>query len=185
MLEDYEFSTAYAEGIIRSLRKTGRSDDVYDQLTEPARQLFHNPWKEPWMPARWLEEVGELSVGILGDDAFQSLTAVTMRERIGPILLPMIKSTLAHGDPGFVFKKMHDLTRVAVRGVGFLWQPEGPTAGVLHIGYPRVVRPHVRTSWVAVIDYVFELTAPGQLKQSTPRADGTGFTYVMTWPAPS
>lgn len=184
MLTDYEFSTAYVEGITRALRRTGKAEVVYEQLTPAARQLFDNPWKTPWMPALWLEEVGEQSVRVLGADAFSRITAITMRERIGPILVPMLKSTLSSRSPADLFKKMHELTRVAVRGVGFLWEAEGPTAGVLHVGYPRAVKPHVRTSWFGVIEYVFEVTSPGQIKQATPRADGAGLVYVVTWQQP-
>lgn len=183
-MADYEFSTSYAEGIIRSIRKTEKSSAIYERLSPEARAQFDNPFREPWQPAKWLEEIGEASIAELGENAFEEITRTTMKDRVGPILMPMMKSTLATKSPGNVFKKFEDLTKVALRGVPMKWQPQDELSGSLTIVYPRPVAKHVVGSWVGVIKFVFDITSPGRIDSSVQTPDGSRLQYKVSWDAP-
>jgi hypothetical protein len=182
---DYEFSTGYAESIMRAIKRSPKANEIYGRISPEAMRLFDNPWSSPWHPAKLLEEIGEASVAELGENVFEELTRVTMKERIGPILMPMLKTTLATKSPANILKKLQELTRVAVRGVGIQYQNEGEGAGLVQIVYPRPVAKHVVTSWVGVIKFVFDITSPGEVRQSTQSDDGATLQYFVTWTEPA
>lgn len=182
---DYEFSTGYAESIMRAIKRSPKANEIYGRISPEAMRLFDNPWSSPWHPAKLLEEIGEASVAELGENAFEELTRVTMKERIGPILMPMLKTTLAAKSPANILKKLQELTKVAVRGVGIQYQNEGEGAGLVQIVYPRPVAKHVVTSWVGVIKFVFDITSPGEVRQSTQSDDGATLQYFVTWTEPA
>ncbi len=184
-MADYEFSTGYAESIMRAIKRSPKANEIYGRISPEAMRLFDNPWSSPWHPAKLLEEIGEASVAELGENVFEELTRVTMKERIGPILMPMLKTTLATKSPANILKKLQELTKVAVRGVGIQYQNEGEGAGLVQIVYPRPVAKHVVTSWVGVIKFVFDITSPGEVRQSTQSDDGATLQYFVTWTEPA
>jgi hypothetical protein len=182
---DYEFSTGYVQAIVKALQRLPQARDIEAQLKYEARDLWNNPWGSTWFPAQPFEDLGIAAVAVLGEDAFDALTFGAMKERMGPILLPMLKSTVATKSPGNVFKKLHDLVKVALKGVELTWSPEGPEAGVLQIAYPRPVAPHVLKSWTGVVRFVFEITSPGQIMQLQQLGEGATLQVVVKWTAPA
>jgi hypothetical protein len=67
-----------------------------------------------------------------------------LKERFGPIVLPMLKSSLAASNrsPATILKKLNELVKVAMRGIEIVFQPDGTSAGILQVAYPRPVAPH-------------------------------------------
>lgn len=181
-MADYEFSTGYVQAVVNALKRSPKAQQIYGRLSFDARQLYDNPWSSPWQPATPFEELGEIATQELGDNVFDQVTHATMQERMGPILLPMLKSTLAAKSPGGVLKKLNDLVKVAIKGVEIAYQAEGTHAGVVTVVYPRPVKPHVVTSWLGVIRFVFDITTQGTVTQSQQVGDGATLQFVVTWP---
>ncbi len=123
-------------------------------------------------------------LAIMGEQAFDNLTYGAMKERFGPIVLPMIKSSLAKQNPGAVLRKLNDLVKVAIRGAEIMFQPEGTTGGILQVSYPRPVAAHVMKSWQGVLRFVFEVSAPGEIKQTFHAPHGATVQYQVAWKEP-
>ncbi|MBM4781964.1 MAG: hypothetical protein GQE15_30150 [Archangiaceae bacterium] len=184
-MNDYEFASAYVESIVRGLRRTGHQDEILSKVSPAAQTLWKDPFGETWQPAKLLEEIGEAAVAIMGEQAFDNLTYGAMKERFGPIVLPMIKSSLAKHNPGAVLRKLNDLVKVAIRGTELFFQPEGTTGGILQVSYPRPVAAHVIKSWQGVLRFVFEVTAPGEIVQTFHSPHGATLQYKVAWKEPA
>ncbi|MER2560300.1 MAG: hypothetical protein ABTQ32_06270 [Myxococcaceae bacterium] len=184
-MNDYEFASAYVESIVRGLRRTGHQDEILSKVSVPAQTLWKDPFGETWQPAKLLEEIGEVAVAIMGEQAFDNLTYGAMKERFGPIVLPMIKSSLAKQNPGAVLRKLNDLVKVAIRGAEIMFQPEGTTGGILQVSYPRPVAAHVVKSWLGVLRFVFEVSAPGEVKETFHAPHGATLQYRVAWKEPA
>jgi hypothetical protein len=195
---DYEFSSAYVDSILRGLRRSGHGDEILAKLSPQAKALWADPFSETWQPAQLLEEIGEAAVSIMGEQSFDKLTYGAMKERFGPIVLPMIKSSLSNKNPASVLKKLNDLVKVAIRGADLLFQPDGQapassssfgaapaqgpvTSGILQVSYPRKVAPHVVNSWMGVLRFIFEVTTPGDIKQTFHAPHGATLQYQVAW----
>ncbi|MBL8916729.1 MAG: hypothetical protein JNM17_38865 [Archangium sp.] len=183
-MADYEFSTGYVQAVVNALRRAPKAQEIYGRLSYDARLLWDNPWSSPWQPATPFEEIGEIATQELGATVFNDLTHVTMKERMGPILLPMLKTTLAAKSPAGILKKLNDLVKVAIKGVEIAYQSEGTHAGVVTVVYPRPVKPHVMESWLGVIRFVFDITSPGQVNQSQQVGDDATLQFVLSWTDP-
>ncbi|MBE2252732.1 MAG: hypothetical protein IAE78_24590 [Myxococcus sp.] len=185
-MNDYEFSSAYIDSIMRGLRRTGHADAILARLGPEALALAKDPYSETWQPARLLEEIGEAAITIIGEPAFEALSYGALNERFGPIVLPMIKSSLAASNrsPGTILKKLNDLVKVAIRGIGIVFQPEGTTAGIVQIAYPRPVAAHVVRSWLGLMRFVFESTSPGEVKETYQSPEGGMVQVRVEWKAP-
>lgn len=147
--------------------------------------MASDPFREAWQPAKLVEELGEQAASLLGEAALNDLTYRLLKERFGPIVLPLIKSALAaNRTPGAILKKTNDLVRVAIRGIEVRWLASGDTSGNLTIHYPRPVAPHVRSSWEGLLRFVFEETTPGVIKVARQMGDGSMLEYLVEWTAP-
>lgn len=180
-MADYEFSSAYVDSIVRGLKRSPKFAELDAKLSMGAATLVRNPFSAQWQPAKAFEELGATAVEVLGADAFEALTLSALEERFGPIVLPMIKSTLASKSPAPVLKKLGELIKVAVRGVDIQFQPDGEQGGVLQVSYPRAVAPHIIASWVGVIRFVFKVTSPGQVAKTWQAPHGATLQYFVTW----
>jgi hypothetical protein len=186
-MADYEFSSAYVDSIVRGLRRTGQLDALLANVSPAAVALAKDPYSETWQPALVLEELGEAAVALIGEAPFEQVTYRAMQDRFGPIVLPMLKSSLAASNksPATVLKKLNDLVKVAIRGVEVFFQPDGATAGILQVSYPRPVAPSVVRSWLGVLRFVFEVTSPGEVKETFHAPHGATLQYRVEWqPAP-
>jgi hypothetical protein len=74
--------------------------------------------------------------------------------------------------------------KVAMRGIEIVFQPEGTTAGIVQIAYPRPVAPHVVKSWVGVLKFVFDSTTPGEVKRTYQSPEGGVVQVLVEWKAP-
>jgi hypothetical protein len=186
-VSDYEFSAAYVDTVLRGLRRQPAWDALVDKLSPAALALTKDPWGETWQPARLLEEVGEAAVVTVGADAFETATHAALRERFGPIVLPMLKSSLAASNrsPVTVLKKLNDLVKVAMKGIEVLYQAEAENRGVVQIAYPRPVAAHVVSSWKGVLRFVFEVTTPGTITQTFHAPHGATLQFAVEWPLPA
>ncbi|MFT3710822.1 MAG: hypothetical protein QM817_24625 [Archangium sp.] len=180
-MADYEFSGSYVQAIIAALRRSPKSHAIAAKLSFDAKLLWENPWSNTWQPAQPFEEIGDVATAELGESVYDELTHVTMKERIGPIVLPMLKSSIATKSPGNVLKKLNDLVKVAMRGIVVDYQSEGTHAGVVQVSYPRPVKKHVVSSWFGVIRFVFDITSPGQITQSQQVNDDATLLFVISW----
>lgn len=180
-MADYEFSGAYVESILRGLKRSPQFAELEGKLSMGAATLARNPYSSQWQPAKSFEELGATAVEVLGAEAFEALTLAAMKERFGPIVLPMIKSSLAAKSPAPVLKKLNDLIKVAVKGIDVQFQAEGERAGIVQVSYPRAVAPHIVSSWMGVIRFVFEVTTPGQIAKTWQAPHGATLQYFVTW----
>lgn len=185
-MNDYEFSQAYVESIVRGLRRTGQLDAIVAKLSPQAALLVKDPYSDTWQPAKVFEELGEVAGAIIGEASFEELTYGALKERFGPIVLPMLKSSLAASNrsPATILKKLNELVKVAMRGIEIIFQPEGTTAGILQVAYPRPVAPHVVKSWVGVMKFVFDSTTPGEVKRTYQSPEGGVVQVLVEWKAP-
>lgn len=186
MPSDYEFSQAYVETFVLGIKRSGQLDAVLDKASVEAKALVKDPYSETWQPAKLVEELGEVTASILGEPVLNDITYRALRARFGPIVLPMISSTLkANKTPGTILKKLNSLLSVALQGVEAKWLPAGETGGSLTIHYPRPVATHVMKSWEGVLRFVFEETCPGTVKVSRALGDGSTLEYLVEWQAPA
>lgn len=182
-MSDYEYSSAYVDSIVRGLRRTGQLDALMESISPAAQQLAKDPYGETWQPALLLEELGEAAVALIGESPFEQVTYRAMQDRFGPIVLPMLKSSLAASNksPAAILKKLNDLVKVAIRGIEVLFQPEGTTGGILQVSYPRPVAPSVVRSWLGVLRFIFEVTTPGEVKETFHAPHGATLQYRVEW----
>lgn len=184
--KDYEFSATYLDTVLRPLRRRAEYDAIYKKLSDGAKRLADDPHTDVWQPARPFEEIGEVATSVIGETAFEALTYQAMRERFGPIVMPMLKSSLAatNRSPVAVLKKLNDLVKVAMRGIEVLFQADGPTTATMQIIYPRPVSKNVLKSWMGVLRFVFEATSPGEVTEALHAPNGGAFQLKLKWSAP-
>lgn len=183
-MADYEVSGAYVDGVLRSLKTTRQFPAILASLTPQVREMVENPWSSSWHPALHLEAVGEAAITVLGAPTFEELTYLAVKDRFGPIVLPMVKSTLASSNrsPAAVLSKLEALVKVAMRGLDIIWKADGPQGGLLQVRYPRPVAPHVEGSWRGVLRYLFEVTqSTGRIEKSLHTPAGNTLQYLVAW----
>ena len=185
-MADYEVSGAYVDAVLRSLKTSPHFAALKRKLDLPVLAMVENPWSETWHPALHMEALGDAAIAAIGGAAFEELAYGAVRDRFGPIVLPMLKSTLASSNrsPAAVLSKLESVVTVAMRGVGISWkpEPESPNEGLLQINYPRPVAAHVEGSWRGVLRYVFEVTqATGRVERSRQSPTGNSLQYLVSW----
>ncbi|MFO0598063.1 MAG: hypothetical protein U0228_22365 [Myxococcaceae bacterium] len=184
LVADYAFSSAYAEAIVRALKRSPRAAELEAKLVFEAKTMWDNPWTEQWQPAEVVERIGDAAVELYGEDVFENVTFAVMKDRFGPIVLPAIQGAVNSKSPGAVFKKLDTLVKVALKGVELQFKPEGELAGRLFVRYPRPVAKHVVTSWRGVAKFVFEVTSPGEIVHVEQRDPGDVLALTLQWPEP-
>ena len=183
-MADYEVSGAYVDAVLRSLRQAPQFEAIKEKLEPPVRAMVVNPWSDPWHPALQLEALSEAALGLVGKEAFEQLAYGAVKDRFAPIILPMLKSTLASSNrsPAAVLSKLEASVKVAMRGVEILWKPDNEKSGILQVRYPRPVAPHVEGSWRGVLKYIFEVTqATGRVERSHQTETGNTLQYLVSW----
>lgn len=183
-MADYEVSGAYIEAILKPLRRTGQFDAVRDRLQYPVTELADNPWSRPWHPGQHYEAIGEAGAAVLGLAPYAELTYGAVKERFGPIVLPVIQRavTASGKSPAVVLAKLDGLISVAMRGLGVRWQQEGERHGILQISYPRAVSAHLEHSWRGLLKYVFEITQEtGRVERSLQLPHRSTLQYLVSW----
>lgn len=183
-MADYEFSSAYVDSIVRGLKRSPRFAELEAKLSPAAANLIANSWSGAWQPALAFEELGEAAVATLGASTFEELTHHSMKDRFGPIVLPLIKGSMAASNksPAAVLKKLNELVKVAMRGITVHFEAEASgNAGVLKVAYPRPVALHVGSSWMGVLRFVFEVTSPGQATDCTLQPNVGVLLFRVTW----
>lgn len=183
-MADYEVSGAYVEAILRSLRVSEHFAAIKEKLSAPVLAMVLNPWSETWHPALHLEELNEAAIALIGAPAFEELAYGAVRDRFAPIVMPMLKSTLASSNrsPAAVLSKLESVIKVAMRGVDITWQVDSPTAGLVQVRYPRPVAAHVEGSWRGVLRYIFEVTqTTGRVERSKHLPTGNTIQYLVSW----
>lgn len=183
-MADYEVSGAYVDAVLRPLRASEHFAAIKEKLAPPVLAMVNNPWAETWHPALHLEAVGDAAIAAIGAPALEELTYGAVRDRFGPIVMPMLKSTLASSNrsPAAVLSKLESVVTVAMRGLDILWKADSPTGGLLQVRYPRPVTAHVEGSWRGVLRYVFEVTqATGRIERSRHSPTGETLQFLVSW----
>jgi hypothetical protein len=183
-MADYEVSGAYVDAVLRSLRGSPHFTAIKEKLHPDALALVNNPWSDPWHNALNMEAIGDAAIAAIGGPAFEELAYLAVKERFGPIVMPLLKSTLAatNRSPAAVLSKLESMISVAMRGVEISWKADSPTEGVLQVSYPRPVAAHVEGSWRGVLRYVFEVTqATGRVERSRQSPTGDMLQYQVSW----
>ena len=183
-MPDYEVSGAYVDAVLRPLRHSPQFEAIKDKLEPPVLAMVVNPWSATWHPALQLEALSEAALGLLGREAFEQLAYVAVKDRFAPIVLPMLKSTLASSNrsPAAVLSKLESSVKVAMRGLDILWKPDNDKSGILQVRYPRPVAAHVESSWRGVLTYIFEVTqSTGRVERSHQTETGNTLQYLVSW----
>lgn len=181
MPADYEFSSAYVLAIVNALKRDPGFNDLEAVLPGDVSTLVRNPFARPWQPAKQLEALGEAAVETLGAATFEALTYAAVKERFGPIVMPLLGSSVTKKSPGQVLARLDQLVKVAVKGATLHFQAESEHGGTLLVSYPRPVAAHVLTSWTGLLRFVFELTVPGRILHQEQVPPGDTLKYVVAW----
>lgn len=183
-MADYEVSGAYIDAVLRPLRLGEHFEAIKKKLEPRVRAMVLNPYAETWHPARQLEALGETAIAVMGPTAFEEASYAAVKNRFAPIVLPMLKSTLAstNRSPAAVLSKLEASVKVAMRGLDIIWKADNANSGLLQIRYPRPVAPHVESSWRGVLRYIFEVTqATGRVEQSLQTPARNTLQYLVSW----
>lgn len=183
-MADYEVSGAYVEAVVRPLRQTAHFEAIRKKLEPRVLAMVMSPYAETWHPALQLEALAEAAIAVLGPTTFEEASYTAVKERFAPIVLPMLKSTLAstQRSPAAVLSKLEPSVKMAMRGLDITWKPDNVSSGLLQIRYPRPVAPHVEGSWRGVLRYIFEVTrATGRIEKSHHTPAGNTLQYLVAW----
>jgi len=181
--DDYQVSAAYVDEMLKPVKAAGHFEALLADLGPRTAQMVVKPWSEPFHPARLTEALGEHIVKIAGEAFYAEMTYLTVKNKFGPILRPLLTSTIKKGTPAGFFSRLEGLVDSAIKGVGLRWDKKSELNGTLWIFYPRVVSPVVEHSWRGVIRYVYELTQrPGKIDDFQIAASGNVLEYRVSWP---
>lgn len=184
MPDDYEVSGAYIAAVAASLKSSPNFRELTEKLPPPVLEMVNNPWGLTWHPAKLLESLGETTIAVLGADVFQEAAYVASRDRFGPIVLPMLKKSLADnkGSPVPILSKLESLVNISMQHVKMAWKPDFGNNGMLQVTYPRPVASHVEGSWRGVLRFIFEVTesAAGRVER-TRQPSPHIIQYLISW----
>lgn len=183
-MADYEVSGAWVDAVLRPLRTTEHFPAIKAKLTPPVLAMVNSPYDETWHPALQVEALVEAAISVVGAGTYESLAYAAVKDRFGPIILPMLKSTLASSNrsPVAVLNKLESAVKVAMRGLDILWKADNETSGILQVRYPRPVAAHVEGSWRGVLKYIFEVTqTTGRVERSRHSEAGNTLQYLVSW----
>jgi hypothetical protein len=183
-IPDYYVSSAYVDELLRPVKASGHYEALLQELGPRTLQMVLKPWDEQWHPAVLTESLGEHIVKIAGEAFYAEMTYQLVKNRFGPILIPLLSSTLKKGSPAGLFSRLEGLVDAAVKGVGMRWDKKSELNGTLWIFYPRQVSPVLEHNWRGVIRYIFELTQrPGKIDDFQLADSGNVLEYRVSWPA--
>jgi len=180
-MADYEVSAAYIDSLMRVLRAEGKLAAVAQQDGR-LDALFANPWSSNWQPAELLELLTDCTTRVCGEAFVEEMAFQSMKQRFGGIVLPLLKASVAAG-PQLLFPKLDGVVKVAIKGAHLSWKPEGETAGVFTVSYPRAMSVNTGLSWRGVIRFIFDVTGKtsGRIEAQQQTADGHAFEYRVAW----
>lgn len=184
MADDYMVSAAYVDEMLKPIKAAGHFEALLAELGPMTSQMVLNPWSEQFHPAALTESLGEHIVKIAGEEFYAEMTYLTVKNKFGPILLPLMSSTLKKGSPAGFFSRLEGLVDAAIKGVSMRWDKKSDLNGTLWVFYPRVVSPVVEHSWRGVIRFIYELTQrPGKVDAFQIAPAGNALEYRLSWPA--
>jgi hypothetical protein len=182
--EDYLVSAAWVDEMLKPVKAAGHYEALLQELGPRTTEMVVKPWSEPFHPAALTESLGEHIVKIAGEAFYAEMTYLTVKNRFGPILIPMLASTLKKGSPAGLFSRLDGLVDAAIKGVGMRWDKKSDTEGTLWVFYPRRVSPVVEHSWRGVIRFIFELTkVTGNVDAFQLADSGNVLEYRVSWNA--
>ncbi|MFT3838703.1 MAG: hypothetical protein QM723_17115 [Myxococcaceae bacterium] len=181
---DYLVSAAYVDEMLKPIKAAGHFEALLAELGPRTSQMVLQPWSEPFHPAALTESLGEHIVKIAGEEFYAEMTYLTVKNKFGPILLPLMSTTVKKGSPAGFFSRLEGLVDAAIKGVTMRWDKKSELNGTLWVFYPRVVSPVVEHSWRGVIRFIYELTQrPGKVDAFQITAAGNALEYRLSWPA--
>lgn len=180
-MAEYEVSAAYIDSLVRVVRLTGRLPEV-EKANPRVSQLVSQAWSNTWQPALTLEAFTESVAAVLGEPFIEEMAYQAMKQRFGGIVLPLLKRSVAAG-PAMLFARLDSVVKVAIQGAALSFVPEGESAGLFTVAYPRPVPALTSGSWRGVIRYVFEVTgkATGRIDAQAHTSKGKVFEYRVAW----
>jgi hypothetical protein len=180
--KDYFVSSAYVDELLRPLKGAGHFEAVLAELGPRTTQMVLKPWDEQWHPAVLTESLGEAIVKIAGDAFYSETVYKLVKNRFGPILIPLLSSTLKKGSPAGLFSRLEGLVDAAVKGVGMRWDKKSERSGTLWVFYPRQVSPVLEYNWRGVIRFIFEITKhEGKIDAFQLSDSGNVLEYRVSW----
>jgi hypothetical protein len=136
----------------------------------------------------WNGEVNAQVMGTMqslrGDSGVEKLAYDTMKSALGPIVMPLVKVTLAltGSTPSALLARSNQFLLTSVRGLETTWNPTGPNSGIYLVRYPSRGPRAYLPLWKGSLAYVFELTGvEGTVREATADPDGQTFRYDLGW----
>ncbi len=142
------------------------------------------PSSQRWWPGELHEEVYVVLSKVAGDEAVERVGQVTVRNSVGPIVMPVVRVTLAllGSTPGSLLARANQLVTSSVRGLTVSWAPDGPTAGAVEARYGQAVPPAYVPLWRGMMRYVFEITeTTGTVTDTQLTADRQAVYLRLSW----
>lgn len=121
---------------------------------------------------------------VAGEALFTDVGYRNAKQRFGPIVLPMLKKSLASGtaSPVLLLGGLDAAVKVAMRGFECSWQSTGENAGSLTVTYPRKVGAQVDLTWRGVFRFIFEVFKKTHVVEGIdPLKDNTVIVYRLSW----
>jgi hypothetical protein len=135
----YEVKATAFRNYIAVIEKLGVMAQVLSRVLPETRQLIESPpLPATWMDAGPIEDMISALVAVRGVDVVRSVTRAG-QEAAGLVILRPILSGLLRlfgGTPHTLFSRYGELTKTALRGVGFEWVNETPRSGRLTVIFP-------------------------------------------------
>ncbi len=183
-MADYEVSAAYVDEALKPLREAGHLDAVLAELGPETALMVSKPWSSPWHRGAVWESMADAVVKVAGAPFFEEMIYQAVKKRFGPIVIPLLTSSLKKGTPHALFSRLEGLVDVAIRGVQMRWDKKSDQSGVLWIFYPAPVSPSVEHAWRGLLRYVFEITQKaGEVNAFEIAASANVLEFRVSWPA--
>ena len=180
----YDVNSLYVGGIVKTLRTAGRYDAVFAAADAAVKATMQNPGAQRWWPGIIHENMYVAIQKTQGDQVVEKTALDTLRNTLGPIVMPLVMVTLAlvGTTPGSLLSKANQFISNSVRGITLTWVSEGKNTGLFEARYPNEVPPAYVFLWRGTMSYVFELTkALGSVGEAALLPDRHGVSLRISW----
>jgi hypothetical protein len=180
----YEVSSWYVAGLAKTLQAQGLFEAVSAAIGPEGKRALEQPLSSRWWDGEVNGQIMATLQSLRGDSAVEKLAYDTMKGALGPILMPLVKVTLAltGSTPSGLLSRSSQFLSTSVRGLEATWTSDGPTSGTYVVRYPSRGTGAYLPLWKGTLVYVFGLTgAEGTVHEAKVDPDGQTFRYTLSW----
>jgi hypothetical protein len=180
-VSEHEYSGTFVDAMMRAFQASPNAKRLEARLPFPAREIAKAPFASPWYVASKVDGLWATALATLGPTCLEDAGYQVIKDRYGPMMIPMHKKAMAQKSPDAVLKVMQSMTEYAIRGVTMTYKPTGERLGIFAVAYPRAVAPQTAGTWRGVLRFVFEVTAPGKVTREDQKDGGKLLLFEVTW----